>query len=239
MPLVSVGRLKGPVRPRSWAKRFDGIADDQRLITGLAGAIDSPKLIISDWMMFDGGDGVVQEILKAGPINFRFYKLANNSLQLICNNAAGVAILNLSSSNAIVAGTSYHHILIAADMGVPGSASLLIDGVNRKIETTFINDIIDFTLNNWTFSGTNAGANRLNGKKSRMYYNFGEYLDFSLTANVRKFRSASGRPVYPGYNGARPTGNQPIGWFPDGGPRNYGYGGDFVVTGKLERVPGP
>lgn len=65
----------------------------------------------------------------------------------------------------------------------------------------------------------------------------GQFIDFSVTENRRKFISASNKPVNLGVNGATPTGTAPVIFFSGDassfGQPNLGSGGAFSHTGSL------
>ncbi len=64
----------------------------------------------------------------------------------------------------------------------------------------------------------------------------GQFIDFSVEANRRKFIDADGKPVYLGANGELPTGTSPAVFFSGDSSTfatNKGTGGTFTLTGSL------
>lgn len=240
--MAIVSPIEVPVYPSvilpSRASKYDGANDFELRGGDFTGNIDDPKGIMSGWLCLDGGDGLGLRVYESGGSYIQFARTGGNVVQFFARNAAGATILQMQSTTTLKTDTIFHHAIGAWDLATPGASWLRIDDADVKNLITFTNDTIDYTRPDHAIGAQTGGSAKWNGKISKLYINFGEYLA-DTTANHRKFISAAGRPVYLGYNGARPTGNQPIGWFPDGGPRNLGYGGDFTVTGALERVGGP
>ena len=74
------------------------------------------------------------------------------------------------------------------------------------------------------------------------YLNTDEYLDFSVEANRRKFRDASGNPTALGVDGSLPTGNQPPFYFDDPAAtviNNRGSAGAFLAGATIVDAVGP
>jgi hypothetical protein len=71
----------------------------------------------------------------------------------------------------------------------------------------------------------------------------GQYIDFSVEANRRKFIDANGKPVDLGADGSTPTGTAPAVFFSgdaSGFGTNKGTGGTFTLTGALtDATTGP
>jgi len=96
---------------------------------------------------------------------------------------------------------------------------------------------VDYTSTNWAVGAITDGTTKLNGCLAEVYMAFGQYLDFSSSANRRKFISATGKPVDLGATGALPTGSQPTVYLNNPAASfgtNKGSGGDFTITGSLD-----
>jgi hypothetical protein len=64
-----------------------------------------------------------------------------------------------------------------------------------------------------------------------------DYVDPTLSSNIHKFVSSSGRPVALGPTGALPTGNAPIVFLNSGNGTNRGYGGTFSQFNTVTSEP--
>ncbi|WP_192246072.1 hypothetical protein [Mesorhizobium silamurunense] len=76
----------------------------------------------------------------------------------------------------------------------------------------------------------------VSGDFADIWFAPGQFIDFSVEANRRKFVDASGKPVYLGANGEMPTGTAPAVFFSGdatGFATNKGTGGAFTLTGSL------
>jgi hypothetical protein len=220
---------------------FDGTNDSMARGAGLTGAADSKTGILSCWLRFDGGDGSIQRIVEAstGGTAFLLLKNASNILSLGADNAAGSEILLLQSTTAYTAGATWRHFLASWDLA-NGAGHLYISDANDLNTGTDVltDDTIDYTLSDWLIPSSSF---RLNGCCAEFYLAPGQYLDFSLVHNRRKFISASGKPVHLGTDGSLPTGTAPLVYLHlDDGEAvanfatNRGTGGNFSITGTLE-----
>jgi hypothetical protein len=219
---------------------FDGTTDYLNRSAGLTGAADSKSGMLSVWVRFDGGEGVGGRIFGSattvGGLTTQFFlnRSASNSITIAAYNSAVSQILRLDSTNTFSDSATWHHILTSFDLATGGARSLYIDDIDVVTETTFINDTIDYTVADWATGATPGGTIKTNGCLAELYFAPGQYLDFSLVSNRRKFISASGKPVHLGATGALPTGTAPIVYLqvPNGGGAgdftiNLGTGGDF------------
>ena len=71
---------------------------------------------------------------------------------------------------------------------------------------------------------------------AELWYAPGVYIDLSVVANQRKFRTAAGKPAYLGPTGAIPTGTDPLVYMSGvtaTWKTNKGTGGGFTEHGAL------
>ena len=224
---------------------FDGTNDYMTRGAGLDGAADSKSGIISCWARIDGGDASTLIILDAiigATIPFRLRRLNTNLIVITGENAAGTDILELTTVATYTSSATWLHILSSWNLAVPGASHLYINDVSDKSATTFTDDTIDYTHTDWGIGATpSTGGGKWNGCLAELYFAPGQYLDFSLAYNRRKFISTSGKPVYLGADGSVPTGTAPIVYqrVADGAAvatfaTNLGTGGNFSITGTLD-----
>jgi hypothetical protein len=120
-------------------------------------------------------------------------------------------------------------------MATAGARHIYVDDVSNLAVTTFTDDTIDYDDNDFIVGAENtAGTNRWNGCLSEVFFHT-SYLDITVEANRRKFRTSGGKPASLGADGSTPLGVQPLLYAPSGNPgTNLGSGGNFTVTGTLD-----
>lgn len=221
---------------------FDGANDYMTRGAGLTGAADSKTGIISGWFVLDDITNL-QELISTGTATphfwFIFASAPTSKFRVIAYNGAGSFIFQMSTSSAFSAGATWVHVLASWDLAA-SATHLYINDVSNKSADTVTNDTIDYTYANWSIGADVAGGNKFNGCLSELYFSPGQYLDFSLVYNRRKFISASGKPVFLGTDGSFPTGTAPLVYQHLGNGEavanfatNRGTGGDFTITGTL------
>lgn len=104
---------------------------------------------------------------------------------------------------------------------------------------TSIDDIFDAFFPAWNgvpfFIGTDDQS-PLTGNVADFWFAPGQFIDFSIEANRRKFIGADGKPVDLGSDGSAPTGAAPTIFLSGddaGFATNRGTGGAFTLTGAL------
>ncbi len=217
---------------------FDGANDWLTRGADLSGNADGKKGIFSAWLRLDGGDGANLVIEEGGaqlsrPIIFRN---TADVFQIQHKNTSGVVKLDLKSTTAYIASSTWRHLLASWDMAVAGSGRLYVTDVDDKNEITFVDDTLDYTQTDHAAGGRVNGTLPFNGCLADLYFNMAEYLDFDVVANRRKFIDASLKPVDLGSDGSTPTGTAPIVFF-QGATVNWhtnkGGGGGFTENGAL------
>jgi len=224
---------------------FDGTSDYMTRGAGLTGAADSKTGIFSCWTRIDGGDGTIRRFFNAangvgGALKgFRVSLNATNNFIMTGLNAAGTVIFQQYSTTAYVAGATWRHLLASWSMTV--TAHLYVTDVSDRTSLTFTDDTLDYTETEWAVGAVANGAEKWNGCLAELYFAPGQYLDFSVEANRRKFISASGKPANMGFDGSVPTGIAPLAYqhLNKGNAVadfaiNRGTGGNFSITGTLD-----
>jgi hypothetical protein len=228
------------------ARDFDGTNDYALRGAALTGIAAGKAGIVSAWVRFDGSDAATHFVITDGAAlagsRISLRKTTGNFIAVVGLNAAGATILQLSSTPTYTAGAAWLHILSSWDLAT-GVGHLYVNDVDvRNVPGTILtNDTLAYATNgNFAVGGGTGGLSLLNGALSQLLFH-PSYLDITVEANRRKFRSASGQPVWLGANGALPLGVQPLLYLPDGNPAsNAGSGGNFTITGALDTVsPGP
>ena len=219
------------------AADFDGTNDYMTRGAGWTGAADANNGILSVWFRLDGGDAANRTFLHADSTT-QIYIDTSNKLQF---RFTGPASFNIASTSALTAAAPWRHILASWNRG-SATAQLYIDDVSDITITTNGTGPFDYTWTNWGIGGDIAGpgSSKFNGAFAEFYLAFGQYLDFSTSANRAKFRSG-GKPVNLGGDGSVPTGTAPTAYFSilNGGAAadfatNRGTGGNMTITGTLD-----
>ena len=230
------------------AADFDGTNDNMTWGAGLIGAADSKQGIFSVWVRLDGSDGnrvrLFGNTTTVGGFTQRMSVARTNLgfFEVQCFDPSGNVALNMRTMNTYVAGSAWYNFLASWDCAVVGARHLYINDISDVTVSSFVDLTIDYTVADWFvafYSG--VGGSRFSGCMAEMYFAPGQYLDFSVEANRRKFILASGRPAPLGVNGALPTGtaalvyqrlrnNEAAANF----ATNRGTGGNFTITGSLD-----
>lgn len=227
------------------AADFDGTNDRLARGADLSGNADSKSGIISAWIRLDGSDAATQRVLcglitaGAPQTACLLERTPANIFEITMRNAAVADILRMSTAGTYTAGATWRHLLAAWDLATVGARSLYMNDVSDLTVTTFTDDTIDYTQADYVVGGAqNLAAFLLNGCLAELYFAPGQYLDFSLVSNRRKFISASGKPVHLGVDGSLPTGTAPkLYMHLDDGEAvgnlvtNRGAGGNFTFVG--------
>ena len=228
------------------AADFDGTNDYMLRGAELTGMADGKQGIVSAWVRLDGGNAddmyVLANSTTETPNGFGVSRQSDNKFTIWGVNAAGTKILHFSATTTHTSGATWRHVLASWDLAVDVSWHFYIDDVSEQSSVlTFTNDTLDYTKGNFACGSKLTGATRMNGALAEVYFAPGQHLDFSVTANRRKFISASGKPVNLGTDGSAPTGVAPIVYFHlDNGEAvanfatNRGSGGNFAITGTLD-----
>lgn len=221
--------------------------------------IDGRKGIFSCWLRLNGGDNTLQRILmgftgtsesgflwEQEKTRFRVQRSAINLIEVIPNYEASLPTFLLQSSSSFVASPTWLHILASWDAtDTVEVARLYVNDVLEASDLVHEDADVDYSWDYVSIGSTPLnGDNKLNGDLAYLYLNTVEYLDFSVTANRRKFISASGGKVDLGADGSTPTGTQPSiylkhtsGGSPTDFATNLGAEGNFTLNGTL--VEGP
>lgn len=219
---------------------LDGTNDYLTRGAGLTGAADSTQGILSFWLRLDGGDASTMYLFADDSL---FVEVARNTSNKIYVNLYGTFILlSLTTTSTYTSGAGWTHVLMSWDTNFSAGNKLshiYKNDVDDKVVSSDPNAAanVDYTRSNWVIGATAAGGSKLNGCLAEFYFAPGQYLDFSNSANRRKFISAAGKPVDLGVDGSLPTGTAPIIYLNNPAASfgtNKGTGGNFTITGTLD-----
>lgn len=223
---------------------FDGTNDNLLRGGGLSGAANSKTGILSYWTRIDGGNNSVMIVIDSNTgSKFLSYRDSTNVFVIGARNAANTVILVLNTTGTYTSGTTWRHVLASWNLADASARHLYINDTSDLAGGgTHTDDTIAYaTPTEWGFGSDAASASRFNGAFAEVYFAPGQYLDFSIVSNRRKFISGNGKPVHLGATGSAPTGTAPLVYFHlDDGEAvanfatNRGTGGNFTITGTLD-----
>jgi len=210
--------------------------------SALSGIVDGQKGILSFWFKFTGGDGSYQLLIETrDQQSVELYRDNTGHWTFkLATPALGNALDWVSTATFTSSMTNWAHVLVAWDLSGSGSTSAYFTDTAAASSPTFtggstVNYLTADT--NWDLGARTGLVIPLTCDIADFYLNTAEFLDFTVTANRRKFISASLAPVDLGATGSIPTGTAPILFLH--GPlaswhTNDGTGGGFsVVSGGL------
>jgi hypothetical protein len=230
------------------AAEFDGTNDYITRSGSMSGVSASASGILSVWLYQDLASTITP---------WHFYDASGSSAVLhawldssgILNpftvqaNAAGgsAASTFLAETDQAITDNQWVHVLVSWN----GTDShIYVNDTEAKDDTDDVNNAtnVDWTLVDVWRIGARAtdGTFKYTGGMAEFYFAEGQYLDFSVEENRRKFISSGGKPVDLGATGSTPTGTTPTIYLhlDDGeSAANFAINragkGNFTVTGAL------
>lgn len=146
-----------------------------------------------------------------------------------------------SSEAGAVSSGIWINYLISADSDHDGGSKVIYSYLNdvQYATDSIINagTAFDMVFNGLkSVVGSDLGGSNLKADIADLWIAPGQFLDFSVESNRRKFIDATGKPVDLGSDGSTPTGTAPRIFFSGDYtdfPVNQGTGGTFTLTGTL------
>lgn len=221
---------------------FDFVAPTEISTSSLTGIASSKVGTLCFWFRATGNDaaGMLPFYMRAGgtqPMNvFRFPTGSGPvGFRIDHQNAAGTLISRyLSGSGALVA-NGWQQWAFSWDLNA-GTQQVFTNGVsNFFTSSTLTNDTIGYA--GMTSLTIPEPGSPIDADLADMWFDPTTAIDFTVTANIRKFIDGSGNAVNLGSSGQLPTGTAPILFLK--GPTtsfltNLGTGGNFsLVSGAL------
>lgn len=241
--------IAGAAKYRARAVRFDGATTYVGRTSALSGVPTGNKCTFSCWVKFNGAapSGDVQQIfcLKnsggGNPVvNFYQDGSSTNRFRVSVTNSGGSTVIGgVSAVNTLPTNTgTWRHLAFSGDGS--SKSTVFIDGVATNGFTS--GNSINFARDTPRIGRNVGGANLpawLNADVAELWFTT-TYLDLTVSANLAKFRTGLGKPVFLGLDGSLPTGAQPAVYL--SGPAssfasNKGFGGNFSVSGSLVDAP--
>jgi hypothetical protein len=142
---------------------------------------------------------------------FQFSRNAAGAIQVVGENAAGAAVLNISSANGACSAAGTYVIMISFNLATASTGRIWINEVSSYVETTYTTPTgtIDYTVAENAIGGSVTGTTLFAGDLYALWFSFTEYLDWSTESVRRRFTDPEGTLLYLGFNGSYPTGTAP------------------------------
>lgn len=244
-PLIRVGAGGGgggggpyPVN----AVNFDGTNDMLSRGAAFTGQVSHAAMIGSFWFL-PATDAVRTYLGECNQTDsarhpWEVSRQASNKLRVIVRNAANNVRVHWDGDDALLVAGGWNHLLFGINLiGSPVAKFYVNDVAQTAPVTGPITDSIAWgDVIQGRIGAKTTGGDKWDGDMAEVYINNGEYLDFGVTANRRKFIDADGFPVDLGAGGITPTGTAAIimhsgatvDWH-----TNKGSGGGMTESGAL------
>lgn len=233
------GEFEPERTPGEFGTQFTPITDYLQN-TDPTGFEDSKSFTLSFWLKRD--DGGVERFYAINPSRkFNPSIGTAGTFEILGRNSAGSNVLLMTGNTTLNNFVDWYHIIISVDLTDTAKRHIYInDGAETLNVTTYVDDLIDFTGTSYLLANLNSN-NGCACRLSEFYLNVGEYIDLSVEANRRKFRTADGKPVDLGKFGELPTGSRPEVYMPKGDGVNHSLEtASYTNTfGRPTRVAGP
>lgn len=217
----------------------------------IPGSVDSKLGTFVAWVRLDGsliGPGTQQNVFSAadtpGSSTPKGLQLsyASSRWTVRAFNTAGTVILNVSTPATYNSGAAWLCIMGSFDLSDTAKRKLYVgDDSELSLITTYTDDTIDYTVNDWVIGARSDGQNTFNGAIGELLFWPNVYYDWGIEANRRKVITEDGKPVSPfKLKGLIADLSTPVihlhldeGEAPANYRLNHGREGDFFITGSL------
>lgn len=213
---------------------FNGSTSYANRLSQLIGVVDTKQ--ISGSFVINKNASTTYTIFDTDGASFRISINASNQLVILAKNSAGTTILNATTTSTI-SNTQNTNVLFCFDLSNTSNRYIYFNGIASTVTwTTYVNDFIDVTVNNYSIGAETGLGNKLAGKLAEFCLT-SNYIDFSQESNRLKFFDAFANPVNLTYNIGNGSLTSPVIYMrfdPSNSGKNYGTGGDFNVTGYFD-----
>lgn len=216
------------------AVTFDGSNDYLVRSGGPTGLADGQLGLLSLWLKVASAPGAVWWVIYGGQnARFQVRILPTGELQVFGQRSTGATCLDLQTATSVCDG-AWHHVLAAWDLSADANCLIYLDGADDTSLTTRTANDIDYAAGDMNIGKPNTATPLLAADMAELYFTT-EWLDLTSATNREKF-AKSGRPVFLGADGSKPTTTAPLVYLK--GPAsnwgtNAGSGGNFTVTGTF------
>jgi hypothetical protein len=189
---------------------FDGSTDyfDGNALTGIA---DGKKGSIVAVVRLANASGAEERILSNTGDTLMLRRLATGAISVAARNSGLTVILSATDTAQSVFDNAGTYVIMASwDLSTAGSLKVYVNGAALTMsENAFTDDIIDYTVAEYSLGATAVGAGKFAGDIYFLWFDPTTNLDFS-DASVRAAFPTETSGKFVGVNGELPTGTQPI-----------------------------
>lgn len=175
---------------------------------------ESPPTLISGsfWIKRDSASIGTSDVILHNADSNGYFRIRFNTSNLLVfdgRDESGGAFTTLMDTNNTLSADQWYHVLFS------------LDTTNRSLDRLYVNGVDDTDSTSSTMTAFGGGdriyvgafgvtnLDKLDAELADFWIDFGNYIDFSLEANRRKFIDGAGNPVDLGSDGSLPTGSQP------------------------------
>jgi hypothetical protein len=171
----------------------------------LTGAVDGDRGMLSFWMKQKTQLTETRLLYDFG-VTHVVMSIFTNDFSVTLQNDAGTELLHISSGGGFSIGSWVHGI---ASWIAGSRAQMYINGSSAGV-SVFANNAGTYDYGGGLPTRSDLLVTGPDGDVADFYLNLTDSLDLTNAANLQKFRSAIGKPVYLGADGSLPTGSAPI-----------------------------
>jgi hypothetical protein len=235
MPLIFPGGLIGGAPPIQ-AVALDGNNDDLIRSSAMSGVSAGAFGSMSFWLKVNTNGANLSFIaMESGVADSFASRGVTNKLTIIWRSGSAARI-NMTSSSDILIASGWVHVLASWNAGA-SDYQLYLDDVSDLASGSNPAGNINYTAGTIRIGTGPGSTSDFNGALAEFWLSTTEQIDFSVTANRRKFIKADGSPAYLGPDGSLPTGNQPAIYINQPAATwgtNAGFGGNFTIINDLK-----
>lgn len=193
------------------AAEFDGVNDKLSRASAMTGQTDSKTGIVSFWHKGLATPGLNFLFVGAQVLDskiFAYWGDGGVSNAYTLGVAGPVGFMNVHTGQHAFG--TWRHVLWSFNVATGTSHLYVTDVSSANLDGSADGNIAFAAIDTWVVGDSADGGFRSNADLAELYIAPGQFLDFSVTANRRKFITAGGKPVNLGSTGSTPTGVAPL-----------------------------
>lgn len=211
--------------------------------SAFSGQASSKACMGSLWLHFDSIQTSIFVAIDGTEFVFQIVYSAPD-LHFIANDGAGNTICWIAGDTDVVTGAWLHYLFSMNHDGSAHHHVYINDTASMNVHTSHTGSSIGFAgMDDIRVADDSVNPDAISnfeGGMAEFYFAPGQYLDFSVEANRRKFITADGKPANLGADGSAPTGTVPLiylrladGETANNFATNRSGAGNMTVTGSL------
>lgn len=218
---------------------FPGTNDELIRTSDLVGNANSSEGTVSFSFDMKDGAGTKRQLYHNDDSSVEVYLAADNSLTVACKDTLGALVVVMVADAPIVLDSGLHHFVASWNTALGfGIGNLFLGNIEQTSNVTVL---ASASLIAYASPSHQVGGNASAWCVGDLYLNFSEYLDLTITPNLRSFIDNAGNGIFLGNNGELPTGTPAIVMLQADDTAfeiNSGTGGDFKRVGFFDSCLG-